>query len=358
MPRLFRKRKYWSISPIAKLTDSALKDQLAVISGSPKANAVALYAIMRNEIFFLPAFLSHYRSIGVQQFYILDDRSDDGTREYLMNQPDCVVLSSTFNFGDVITVHRADGSASTRRAGTFLKRAIPERFLANRWAVYVDADEFLILPPRFSSLADVVEKLERAGASCASAALIDFYPQHLQDASSNWVPRTFEDLVAHTPYFDALPFLRLRPGRFPRLCEYTASRRLFATWGIHEIPAPLRHLPDWVLRQLPLPVPRAAWYKTPLIKWDGRTWIDGSHRANVPPPEAPLLAAAHFKFTSDFSRKVTEALERKAHARLSRKYSHYERLIGLMRKGNSSFLGRHSKRYVEPEDLVTAGLLR
>ena len=43
-----------------------------------------LLAILKNEIYFLPAFLNHYRRLGVQRFVFLDDRSDDGSFEYLL----------------------------------------------------------------------------------------------------------------------------------------------------------------------------------------------------------------------------------------------------------------------------------
>jgi len=340
-----------------EITEAELKTRLTIRSGRARGKGLCLYAIMRNELFFLPAFFSHYRALGVREFYVLDDNSTDGTRQFLAQQEDCVLLSSPFNFGDLLTIRMSDGEVLTRRAGTLLKRAIPEKFLASRWAVYVDADEFLILPPATPSLPDVVRRLEKDGANCATSTLIEFYPQYLHESRQGWIPDTFEELIAHTPYFDATPFLRTRPGRQPALCGQTASARLFSTFGIREIPSPLKLLPGRIADFLPLPVPRAAWFKTPLLKWDGKTWMKDSHRANIAPPQTPVLAAAHFKFTADFTRRVTEAINRKAHARNGQKYRHYQRLITLMRERNLGFLGRHSKRYLSPDDLILAGHL-
>jgi len=36
----------------------------------------------------LPWFLSYYRKIGVDKFFIIDNDSDDGTADYLSNQKD------------------------------------------------------------------------------------------------------------------------------------------------------------------------------------------------------------------------------------------------------------------------------
>ena len=76
-------------------------------------------------MFFLAAFLDHYRRLGVDQFLILDDSSSDGTREFLSAQADCLVLSSDLGFGDPVAAG-GEGGARTTRAGTLLKRIILE----------------------------------------------------------------------------------------------------------------------------------------------------------------------------------------------------------------------------------------
>src|SRR5688500_9282519 len=78
--------------------------ELSVKHGTVKNHEVNLYAIVRNEMFFLPAFFDHYRGLGVEQFIILDDKSDDGTSEFLLSQTDCVVLTTGAAFGEQVTV--------------------------------------------------------------------------------------------------------------------------------------------------------------------------------------------------------------------------------------------------------------
>ena len=49
---------------------------------------VRLFSKIRNEKLRLPAFLRHYRSLGVDRFFIVDNDSTDGSTEYLLAQPD------------------------------------------------------------------------------------------------------------------------------------------------------------------------------------------------------------------------------------------------------------------------------
>lgn len=56
------------------------------------SHEILLFSKCRNESLRLPAFLRHYRNLGVNRFFIVDNESTDGSTEYLVTQPD--VLSS------------------------------------------------------------------------------------------------------------------------------------------------------------------------------------------------------------------------------------------------------------------------
>ena len=90
---------------------------------------VNLYAIIRDEMFNLPAFFSHYRDLGVQQFLVLDDGSVDGSSEFLCKQPDCVVLTSDIRFGSLVDSVALTEFGNIRRVrwGKLLKLVIPRR---------------------------------------------------------------------------------------------------------------------------------------------------------------------------------------------------------------------------------------
>jgi Glycosyl transferase family 2 len=49
---------------------------------------IRAFATCRNERLRLPAFLRHYRNLGVDRFFIVDNDSSDGTTDYLVGQAD------------------------------------------------------------------------------------------------------------------------------------------------------------------------------------------------------------------------------------------------------------------------------
>lgn len=115
---------------------------------------VAVSTIARNEAYFLPHLLRHYRGLGVREFWFLDDPSTDGTREYLLAQPDCAVVSANLRYGD---------SVGDVRFGVVVKTLLPRELLRGRWVLGVEADEFLVLPRPFATLDGLAGALDAAG---------------------------------------------------------------------------------------------------------------------------------------------------------------------------------------------------
>lgn len=315
-----------------------------------------LYAIMRDERFLLPAFFDHYRSLGVDQFVILDDGSEDGTLEYLCAQPDCAVLSSEKGFGEWLNVAYPDGHTALRRWGPCAKYLIPRKFLSGKTALYVDADEFLILPEG-RSLPELMRCMETRNIDCIAANLVEFFPASVHELSGDAAPATFSELIELYPYLDPEPLVGFSEDGQLRRIAGSASTRLFQTYDVGA--------PNWLDRlktRMGLRVPekklKSAVHKTPLVRWTDGVWLVGSHNANVPPTPDALLTFAHFRFTHDFVGKVTRAMQWKSHSRSGAKYFTYENLVHRMKRGSGSFLGPASVRYEGPDQLERAGLLR
>lgn len=53
-----------------------------------KPDDLLLFSTLRNERVRLPYFLNYYREMGINHFLIVDNDSDDGSAEYLAEQPD------------------------------------------------------------------------------------------------------------------------------------------------------------------------------------------------------------------------------------------------------------------------------
>ena len=92
---------------------------------------IHVYTICRNEAFMMPFFLRHYETFA-DQIYVIDDDSDDGTRE-IVNQCEKAMLID-------LDTHGLDDAYMAE-----LYSLAPQRISKGKadWVICVDADEFL-----------------------------------------------------------------------------------------------------------------------------------------------------------------------------------------------------------------------
>lgn len=335
----------------------SLRDRLAVTHGSVDPERPTLYSIMRNERFFLEPFFDHYRTLGIGQFLILDDGSTDGSVEYLRSQPDCVLLASDLPFGREIRVVMPDRREVVERAGMVLKRVIGDTYCHGRYALYVDADEFLVLPPAVADIPALFSRLRAESIDAVVASLVEFYPRSASDLLGTAQPRSFGDLVDLYGWFDGVPLVKFRRGLPPARINCSASARLFARYGLERQPPPAAALAR-LLRAFRKPLPgKSATMKTPIVRWGDDVWMSGSHRSNVRPSGDVLLALAHFKFTHKLAQKTEEALRLRSYAGKSEKYELYSELMARMLQDDAEFACTESRHFTGPPDLAAAGLL-
>jgi len=257
-----------------------------------------------------------------------------------------------------VAVPGADGRRR-ERAGILFKSLIPQRFLANRYALYLDGDEYLMLPPGVSSVGELFDLLARHDVKSVAANLIDFFPATVAEMELPRELPTSEAMLGAYPYFDALPLLGARFGqRWPAKLDKGTTARLFRRHHIRMVIGKWQSAPRFLTRWLLSRYPESNVLKTPVVRWDAGTAYLNSHRANVPVTDKVLLGLAHMKFTYDLSRRLQYAVASKSYARGSEKYQWYGDLLDAMRQGNTSFLGPDSVRYRGPADLAAAGLTR
>lgn len=141
--------------------------------------------VEKNEMFRMPEFLKHYRDLKVKRFLILDNGSTDGTKEYLLQQPD-VRLYETYKI------------YNARRKSAWQNRMAADNG-QNHWYLYVDADEFIWYPEIATlSLSDYVKKLREKKIFALKAIMLEMYPKGI--IGDNIVPITkFRDEYC---YFD------------------------------------------------------------------------------------------------------------------------------------------------------------
>lgn len=211
-----------------KYTEKQLLESLSIEKGVFNKDRLTLFSIVKDEIYFLAPFLDHYRSIGVEQFIFLDDRSQDGTCEYIANQYDCVLLKSSATFGDPTIVNRVGIFPRIIRAGTAYKKLIPQAFLSKEYSLYADADEFLIIPPQVENLRKLKELATQRMSRCYAASLVEFFPANISTLYEPFAPSKANDLIQKFCFFEAKPLLKPRRLRQPKKIGNSKSQGLFA----------------------------------------------------------------------------------------------------------------------------------
>lgn len=298
---------------------------------------LSMFTLVANEMFFLPAWLDHHRAIGVERFYVLVDRSEDGTKEYLEKQHDVVIMTSRFRYGHEINISPFSklGHSYRSRVGILYPRTITEYLFEGQWGLYLDADEFLILPPNKSNLRDLIASVDGRSESIPASNLV-FFPRTLPESIKPNRPLTFKDLLDEAPFFDAEPLLDVQPGEMPQIIASTKTGKL---------------------RRELLGAPEGNNFKTPLMKHSKRNFRRGSHLSSVRPGSRHQLAVAHFVFTSNTIKKVERAKAWNSYALSSRNYHILESLVLKMKKNDHNLLVDCSEKFEDVGQLVRAGLI-
>ena len=312
-------------------------------------------------MYFLPAFFHHYRSLGVEQFLIVDDSSDDGSSQFLAEQPDCVVLQSPLRFGEEIKLDRGWLRKSVPvRAEIWMKQVIPALFLRDQWHIYVDADEFMVLPESVDNLPALTIVLDKLGEVAVAGAMLEFYPETIADMRTDTRPDTFEQLIEANPFFDRGPLVSVTSKGSISKHKPSTSGRLFIRHGLNESPTleELRSAGTTVITE-----GKVNWFvggavhKVPLFKASRRLKRKGSHHVSAKLCQDLTLPLCHFKFTEDAFRRMQEAVASGAWNKGSQKYQRYVKLLQAMGSGSESFIAEDSVRFEGPADLANNGHL-
>lgn len=315
---------------------------------------LTLCGIVRDEIFFLPRFLEHYRRLGVDRFIFLDDHSSDGSAEYLADEPDVMIVESDLRYSDRLDYGASDSERIMEaRTVRFWRDQLANQFCVDQWMIVADADEFLCLAD--GALPRLVRALGEEGAEALWGAMIDMYPRMLRDLDRE--ADRFDPGAEW--FFDARPHIdpRRPVGRFrvPRTLYSGSVARLFSAWQVLPQGNALRRLRRRLTGRIYRP--HTLNYKTPLMLWRLGDYFVNCHITSKLPSERELIGILHFKFTPDLRRKIGYALASRSYDRGSRTYDHYAVLLERMQRADASFLAKISRQYRSPDDLMRAGLV-
>lgn len=305
--------------------------QIALVhdqTGNIGTDAILLFACMRNEMLRLPAFLDHYRKLGVTHFLIVDNASDDGTAAYLDAQPDVSRWATAHSY-------------RLSRFGMDWVGWLLWRYGHGHWCLTVDADELLVYPGSDTrDLRDLTTWLDLQNRPSFGAMMLDMYPQGPLSATT-YTPG--DDPIAALPWFDADNY---------RHQTHPYYGNLWIQGGVRE---------RMFFAQTPERAPTLN--KTPLVKWHWRyAYVSSTHQM-LPPALHDTFdfthhsiasgALLHTKFLPDIAAKSAEELRRKEHFQNSERYQDYHRRLAA----DLSLWHEGSIRYQGPDQLVERGLM-
>jgi hypothetical protein len=332
--------------------------------GGERTGPVALFAVMRNERKILPHFLDHYRKLGVSDFFLVDNDSDDGQREWLEAQKD-------------VTLYFIKGGYANSNCGTDWINEMIQAHGVDRWCLHVDADEmFVYAGCEETPIAAYAAALDREGARAVFAFMLDFYP------SGSLAEGRIDDRrgpFAACPSLDSEYVFRNYPVKpwakegFPKYEVVGGPRvRLWSgleteartTWFHYTLRGQIDRfepfVPDFAfptfvrffdvqpphLQKVPFVRPRDAGFRYHM----------GAHACDLLPLADESAVLCHFKFTADFHARVLVEVERAEHFRRGSQYIRYKQLI--FDKGRDSFVYPGSVTYRDSWQLAELGIIR
>lgn len=323
--RLRLQRRRWLVRAIRK------RRELRSIADRTKAirkDDLLLFSTLRNEHVRLPFFLKYYREQGINHFLIVDNDSNDGSLEYLAEQPD-------------VSVWHSRKSYKRSRFGVDWLNWLQMRFGHNHWCLTVDPDEFLIYPfCDTRPLRALTDWLDASSIKSFSAMLLDMYPKGRIDAQPY---QAGQDPMEIASWFDSGNYTMDRNGLYRNLWIQGGPRsRVF--------------FPDE-------PEKGPALNKIPLVKWNRRYAYVSSTHMLLPRGlnqvydewggEKASGILLHTKFLDTFTEKAAEELQRKQHYAASVEYIAYAQAL----KDNPELWCKWSEKYINWRQLEILGLM-
>jgi hypothetical protein len=293
-----------------------------------RADDILVFSTLRNERIRLPYFLRYYRDMGVGHFLIVDNDSDDGSREYLADQPD-------------VSLWTTGRSYKRARFGVDWLNWLQMRHGHGHWCLVVDPDEFFVYPfCDTRPLRALTDWLDASSIRSFGAMLLDMYPKGPIDAQPY---REGQDPFEIACWFDSGNYTIKRNKRFGNL------------W-IQGGPRMRAFFPD-------RPERAPALNKIPLVRWHRNyAYVSSTHMLlprglNLVYDEWGGEKASgcllHAKFLDTFTVKAAEEMERRQHYAASHEYRAYH--AGL--NENPDLWCKWSEKYINWRQLEILGLM-
>ncbi|MFT4961719.1 MAG: hypothetical protein ACI92Z_002813 [Paracoccaceae bacterium] len=278
---------------------SAVSDRTKQI----KAGDILAVTVVRNEIGRLPYFLAHYRRLGVAQFLVVDNDSDDGSAEFLAAQPD-------------VSLWHTPHSYHASRFGLDWLTWLQMTYAHNHWCLMVDADEILIYAHHEQrGLTDLTQWLDGQKRAVFGALMLDLYPKGPLNAAQY---ASGQDPTEVLQWFDSGPYRAIRQPPLGNLWVQGGAReRVF--FGDDPWRSPTLN-------------------KLPLVRWNRRYAYVNSAHSMLPPAlntgydgpggDQPSGVLLHSKFLPEIVSKSEIEKQRQQHFHTPQDFDGYYDHLG------------------------------
>ncbi len=297
-------------------------------TGNIGKDDILLFSVLRNERIRLPYFLEYYRKLGINHFLMVDNDSDDGSREYLSEQPDVSLWTTSHGYKQA-------------RFGVDWLNALQFRYGSGHWNLVVDVDEFLVYPFCDSRpLRALTDWLDASNVRSFGAMLLDMYPKGPIDATPY---KEGQNPFEIAQYFDSGNYVISHNPKYRNLWIQGGVRaRVFFPNAPKKAP---------------------ALNKIPLVRWNRQyVYISSTHMLlprglnlvyDESGGEKTSGCLLHAKFLHTLSDKTEEELKRRQHYGNSREYRAYKEHL----EESPVLWCKWSEKYINWRQLEILGLM-
>ena len=318
-------RKRWRFRAFRKRVELR---PIAIRTKAIRPNDLLLFSTLRNERVRLPFFLKYYRGLGIHHFLIVDNDSNDGSKEYLEQQDDVSLWSSKHSY-------------KRARFGVDWLNWLQTKYGDGHWTLVVDPDEFFVFPfCDTRPLQALTDWLDASSIKSFSAMLVDMYPKGPFDLMPY---REGQNPFEIVQYFDSGNYSVTRNDTYGNLWIQGGprARKFFAD---HPERAP-------------------ALNKIPLVKWSSDyAYVSSTHMLlprglNLTYDEWGGEKASgcllHAKFLDTFAAKAEEEMDRRQHYANSHEYRAYREGVAV----GPDLWCKYSEKYINWRQLDILGLM-
>lgn len=290
------------------------------ITALPQPSSPIVIAVVRNERARIPEFLDYHRRLGVERFAIIDNHSEDDSRDILAAAPD-------------VELFHVDTAFDWRRKHGWIMQVI-RRLGRDRWFLLLDADEHAVFADcERHSIQHLTAALENRGMRRARGVLVDMYakgpidnPIHEQDAR----------LAEAFPYFDSHGYSEHRNAEISARTGGPRQR----VFGLNQ------------------PRFRPALTKYPLFRLSENDIAYNPHAIWPPLYSAKdpcLIALKHYKFDYEFHNRTKQAVLKKQYWNNSYEYKVY--LNYIMKNPDATFFWHGSRVFARSSDFTDCKII-